>query len=216
MMTIQLFARKRLIWQSLGVASILFVLLSNAHADANSDYLQSKLNHIRTMTASFDQVVKAKKRIISRSQGTMALSRPGHFRWQTTRPMAQLVIADGSRLWVYDVELEQVSVKKQGSRLGGAAALFLNGPNDQITQDFDVSWIKKDHADYFDLTAKSNKASFERVKLVFSGDKLTTIQLFDQLGQQTDVQLNQVKINPQLAASVFKFNVPKDVDVVQQ
>ncbi|MDP3704790.1 MAG: outer membrane lipoprotein chaperone LolA [Legionellaceae bacterium] len=186
------------------------------YSDSNSDYLQTKLNTIRTMSASFSQVVKAKKRDVSRSSGTMALSRPGHFRWQTKRPMAQLVVADGSRLWVYDVELEQVSVKKQDTHVGGAAALFLSGYNDTMTRDFNVSMLKKNNSEYFDLQAKSNKANFDRVKLVFEGDELHDIELFDQLGQHTDVHLKQVKTNLKLVPSLFTFTVPKGVDVVQQ
>jgi len=190
---------------------------STAGAESTqADYLQAKLNAIRTMSASFSQVVKAKKRNVSRSSGMMALARPGHFRWQTKQPMAQLVVADGKRIWVYDVELEQVSVKPQKKNIGGAAALFLSGYNDTVTRDFDVSMTKKQDMEYFDLHAKSNKANFERVRLVFAGTLLNNIELYDQLGQHTEVHLNQVKMNPKLAASLFQFTVPKGVDVVQQ
>ena len=178
--------------------------------------VQLKLNAIRTMSASFTQDVNTKKRHISHSSGTMALSRPARFRWQTKTPMAQLVVADGSLLWVYDKELEQVSVKKQNKKAGGAAALFLSEYNDSMTKDFDVSMQKEGKMDYFDLHAKSHKASFERIKLVFDGDALKAIELFDQLGQNTRIQLNQVKINSNLASSLFEFKVPKGVDVVHQ
>lgn len=184
-----------------------------ATADAT---LQAKLNAIRTMSASFQQVVHAKKREISRSSGTMALSRPGRFRWQTKQPMQQLVIADGQHLWVYDKLLEQVTVKKQGKGLGGTAALFLSGYDNTVAHDFDVTALTKENKDYFDLRAKSNKANFQRVKLIFVGDTLTGLELFDQLGQKTDVMLSQIKNNPNLAATTFKFNPPKGVDVVNQ
>lgn len=185
-------------------------------AQNQADYLQTKLNGIRTLSAAFKQTVQAKKRTLSQSSGNMALARPGHFRWQTKNPMAQLVVADGKQIWVYDVELEQVSVKKQGQNLGGAAALFLSGYNDMVTRDFNVTLIQKDNLDYFDLKAKSNKANFERIKLVFAGDLLNAIELYDQLGQHTRVSLSDVKMNPKLAANVFQFKVPKGVDVVRQ
>ena len=197
----------------------LFLLLlwaENACCDAVSEALQAKLNAIRTMSASFIQVVNAKKHEVSRSSGTMALSRPGRFRWQTKRPMEQLVIADGQHMWVYDVELEQVTVKKQEKGLGGTAALFLSGYDNTVTRDFDVTTYKKDNKDYFDLHSKSSKANFQRVKLVFVGEVLSGIELFDQLGQHTKVDLTHIKNNPTLAPALFQFKPPKGVDVVQQ
>src|SRR5580704_14348669 len=99
-------------------------------SQTSAELLQTKLNAIRSMTANFNQVVKAKNREVSRSSGIMALERPGRFRWQTKSPMEQLVVADGQKMWIYDVDLEQVTVKKQGKGLGGTAALFLSGYDD--------------------------------------------------------------------------------------
>jgi outer membrane lipoprotein carrier protein len=184
--------------------------------ETSSEALQTKLNALRTMSADFKQVVKAKHREISRSSGTMALSRPGRFRWQTENPMPQIVVADGRRLWVYDVDLEQVSVKKQEKSVGGTAGLFLSGYNDTVARDFDVKMNKNGKTVSFDLNATSNKANFQRVTLVFEGAALKQIALYDQLGQLTDVVLNQVRVNPTLASSLFKFHAPKGVDVVEQ
>lgn len=181
-----------------------------------SELLQSKLNALKTMSADFTQVVKAKHREVSRSSGSMALSRPGRFRWQTKAPMEQLVVADGQQLWIYDVDLEQVSVKKQNKIVGGTAGLFLSGYNDTVARDFDVNVSEKGKQMLFDLNAKSNKANFQRVKLTFEGPALRGIALYDQLGQLTDVKLNQVKVNPKLLASLFQFKAPRGVDVVQQ
>lgn len=178
--------------------------------------LQNKLNAIRTMSATFSQVITAKKRKISNSSGTMALSRPGRFRWQTKSPMPQLVIADGKHLWIYDVDLEQVTVKKQEKGLGGTAALFLSGYDDTVARDFAVTKITKGNKESFDLRAKSGRANFQRVKLVFENDILNEMELYDQLGQRTDVHLSNIKINPSLATTTFKFKAPKGVDVVEQ
>ena len=193
---------------------LFFLSTQTAWCDA-AEVLQTKLNAIRTMNASFNQVVKAKKREVSHSSGTMALSRPGRFRWETKRPMEQLVVADGKNLWIYDVDLEQVTVKKQG-QVGGMAALFLSGYNDTVARDFDVTSYKNDDKEYFDLKSKSSKANFQRVKLVFVGDTLNGIEFFDQLGQHTDVNLSHIKNNPSLSANLFKFKAPKGVDVVEQ
>ncbi len=199
--------------------TMLFLLLmwaGSAFSDAVSETLQTKLNAIRTMSASFSQVVNAKKREVSHSSGTMALSRPGRFRWQTKSPMEQLVVADGKHLWVYDVDLEQVTEKKQEKGLGGTAGLFLSGYDDTVTRDFDVTSYTKENKVYFDLHSKSSKANFQRMKLVFVGDALHGIELFDQLGQHTVVALTNIKNNPTLSSGLFRFKTPKGVDVVVQ
>ncbi len=171
---------------------------------------------MRTMTADFKQVVKGKKQDISNSTGTMALERPGRFRWQTKEPMEQFVVADGKKLWVYDVDLEQVTVKKQEESMGGTAGLFLSGNNDNMTRDFDVSVNGSGTELSYDLHSKSEKANFQRLKLIFKNNILTGIEMFDQLGQHTIVNLSKIKTNPKVAAKLFQFQPPKGMDVVQQ
>jgi outer membrane lipoprotein carrier protein len=198
------------------VLGILLGFSTGAFCDSPDQILQAKLNSIRSMTASFKQVVKAKSHVVSRSSGTMALARPGRFRWQTKEPMPQLMIADGQRIWVYDKDLEQVTVKKQQKGLGGTAALFLSGYDNTVTRDFTVAQSGSAEESIFDLKSKSSKANFQRIRLTFHQNMLTGLELFDQLGQVTTVQLSQSKLNPGLTASLFQFKPPKGVDVVQQ
>lgn len=186
--------------------------LSAAPADA----LQRKLNALSTMTADFKQTVKAKQKTVSRSSGTMALQRPGRFRWKTIDPMQQLIIADGSKMWIYDIELEQVTVKKQEKGLGGTAALFLSGYDNQVSKDFDVSEKSEGAKIVFDLKARAAKENFQRIKLIFNKEQLAGLELYDQLGQTTYVTLSQIKSNGKLPAKLFQFAPPKGVDVVKQ
>jgi outer membrane lipoprotein carrier protein len=198
--------------------TLLILCCCSAYAFSQNagEVLQNKLNAIGTMTANFSQVVKAKKKTVSKSSGVMALQRPGRFRWKTSEPMEQLIVADGKKMWIYDIELEQVSVKKQEKGLGGTAALFLSGYSNQVTKDFDVSEKEDGHLMVFDLKAKANKESFQRVKLIFNKDRLTGLELYDQLGQITYVRLSQIKANAKLANTLFQFSPPKGVDVVKQ
>jgi len=195
---------------------LLFLWANNALSDNASDSLQAKLNAIRTMSASFNQVINAKTRVISKASGNMALSRPGRFLWQTKKPLEQIVIADGQHLWVYDVELEQVTLKKQDKGLGGTAALFLSGYDNTLTRDFEVTESKVGNELKFDLKAKSSKENFQHMQLAFVGDELTGIELDDQLGQHTTVVLSKIKNNPPLSPTVFKLKIPKGVDLVRQ
>lgn len=185
-------------------------------AKTPAEDLQERLNAMQTLQASFKQVVKARQKLISQSSGSMALQRPGRFRWETQSPMAQLIVADGKKMWIYDVDLEQVSVKKQGKGIGGTAALFLSGYDDTVSKNFDVTSSEEGKNQHFYLKSKSNKDSFQRVELVFAGNNLQSLKLFDQLGQITDVKLNNIKSNPALSGKLFAFKPPKGVDVVQQ
>ena len=198
------------------VLLMLLVFASSAFCQSASEVLQTKLNAMHSLTADFKQIVKTRQREISRSSGTMALERPGRFRWQTKEPMEQLVVADGKKIWVYDVELEQITVKKQEKSLDGTAALFLSGYDNTVTRDFNVSETTFGAMQSYDLQAKSNKANFQHLKLIFTHGVLSKIEMFDQLGQHTLVDLTQVKFNPKVAASLFQFKPPQGVDIVQQ
>lgn len=198
------------------IFGMLLIIMSSAWSQKASITLQDKLNAMRTMSASFNQIVKAQNREISRSKGIMALERPGKFRWHTQSPMEQIIVADGNKLWIYDAELEQVTVKAQDKGIGGTAALFLSGYNNNVAQDFDVKLLDKGNKTIFDLSSKSEKANFQRVKLVFKGDVLVSIEFYDQLGQHTEVELNNVKTNLKLTSNLFKFKVPSNVDLVEQ
>ena len=198
------------------LVAVSIMLSTTAFSQTADEILQGKLNAIRSMSATFKQVVKAKQRVVSRSSGTMALERPGRFRWQTKDPMEQLMVADGQRIWVYDTDLEQVTVKKQDKGLGGTAALFLSGYDNTVTRDFTVTQSGSSENPVFDLESKSSKANFQRIKLTFHQELLSGLELYDQLGQITTVQLSQAKLNPKLAAALFQFKPPKGVDVVQQ
>lgn len=196
--------------------AVLMLFSAYICAETAADAMQNKLNALHTMTAQFKQVVKAKKKEVSRSSGTMALERPGRFRWQTKEPMEQLVVADGKKMWVYDTDLEQVTVKKQEKGLGGTAALFLSGYDSNVAKDYNVSQQTKGTSSVFDLKPKSSKANFQRIKLLFTNENLTGLELYDQLGQITYVSLLHIKANPQLDAKLFQFKPPKGVDVVEQ
>ncbi len=195
---------------------IIFICAQQVCAQQASATLQEKLNAIRTMSATFSQEIKTKDRDLSSSSGVMALERPGKFRWDTKEPMAQLVIADGTKLWVYDKELEQVTVKKQEKGIGGTAGLFLSGYDSTVARDFEVKDESKGNQVIFELQAKSKQENVQRLKLTFVQDALKRMDMYDQLGQHTIVNLTQIKLNPKLSSAIFRFKVPKGVDVVEQ
>lgn len=186
------------------------------YAQTNDIYLQKKLSKIKTMQASFLQIIKAKNAEPIKSSGSMALAKPNHFFWKTIKPMPQLFIADGQNLWIYDKDLEQASVRKQGKNLSGPAAMFLSDKNNNLAKDYNVDLTKSNSEERFDLRAKVSHVSFVRVGLVFVGDVIKQIHLYDELGQHTEVLFTDVKLNSKLSSNLFKFIVPKGTDVVRQ
>jgi outer membrane lipoprotein carrier protein len=213
---------KKQFWLMLCLLFGLFGVSSLLAAGATSDTkeLQTKLNAISSMTADFTEVILAGKREVSHSTGTMALERPGRFRWDTQSPLSQLVVLDGKKLWIYDKDLEQVTVKNQEEGLNGTPALFLSKSNDTVARDFNVIKLtqdqKKDETLTYELRAKKSKENFQRLRLAFLSEKLVSIEFFDQLGQHTTVHFSQIKENPKLADTLFQFKPPKGVDVVRQ
>lgn len=199
--------------------ALVFSTVLQAHPTSESiaaQHLQQRLQAMKTYSASFEQKILGKKRVLSRSSGTMALQRPGKFVWNTLSPMKQRVVADGRQIWIYDVELEQVTVKSQQQGIGGTPGLFLSGATANLLGDFKVVEKIKGSQVRYDLQGRSSKDNFQRVRLEFEGSNLSVIELFDQLGQHTVVHLSQVKMNPVLSTKVFTFKLPKGVDVVHQ
>ena len=181
-----------------------------------SDALWDKLGKIQSMEASFTQRISSKSRDISKSYGSMAFERPGHFRWHTDKPMEQLLIADGKKIWLYDVDLEQVTIKPQTDVMGAAAGLFLDDDSTRLAHDFQVTREQQGSLDVFQLQATSKQANIQRMTLRFEGTVLLGMDLYDQLGQRTEVSFKHIKTNPSLSASLFHFSPPSGVDVVEQ
>ena len=198
------------------LSGVMLWLAGTASAEDVGGQLESRLNAAKTLKAQFTQVVRADRREISRSKGTMALQRPGKFRWSVAAPMEQLVIADGENLWIYDIDLEQVTVKKQGKSIGGTPALFLSGATQQITNDFEVSMHAEKDKEYYELRARSPQENFQKINMVFRKDSLSRLILHDQLGQVTSIDFRKVQANRPLSEKLFRFVPPRGVDVVRQ
>ncbi|MFZ4076732.1 MAG: outer membrane lipoprotein chaperone LolA [Legionellaceae bacterium] len=189
---------------------------STLFAESASWLLQKKLTHLQNMRAKFTQKVYAKEHVLSSSSGTMALQRPGRFLWETQEPAVQKVIADGQRLWVYDVDLEQVTVSTQKKSLGSTAAMFLSEDKSSLDRDYTIQVKDSGQDTVFDMQTKSLQSNIQRVVLRFRGDVLRGMDLFDQMGQRTHIVFIQPEMNHVIPSHVFQFKPPKGVDVVKQ
>jgi outer membrane lipoprotein carrier protein len=198
---------------------VFFILLSwavVARGENINDIFRQKLHAIRTMQASFSQTIYTNGHERSHSSGTMALARPGRFRWQITQPLAQWIIADGQYLWLYDVDLEQVTKKKQTPMMTQSAGLFLNNDDAKLIASFNISRHDVGRRSDFDLYSKSTQSDFKHVIFKFEAHLLQGMEFVDSLGQRTVIQFHHIKTNTALPATLFHFTPPKGVDLIDE
>ncbi|PLZ01550.1 outer membrane lipoprotein chaperone LolA [Burkholderia sp. WAC0059] len=148
------------------------------------------------------------------SSGTFAFARPGKFVWSYDKPYQQLLQADGENFYVYDKDLNQVTVRKLGGALGASPAAILFGSND-LEKNFTLSDAGvKNGIDWLELTPKSKDTQFESVGIGFRDGNLEAMELHDVFGNVTLLTFSDIQKNPDLPAGTFKFVVPKGADVI--
>lgn len=197
------------------------VMAESQHSDNNNTAAASVLNahlaNTKNMTANFSQTTSGNSKVLSAGtfSGSMAVKRPNKFRWETKSPSEQLIVANGSNLWIYDKDLAQATQQNVDSQIGNTPALLLSGDSDKIAKSFIITQ-PVDGKNYFKLTPKSNNASFKEMTISFSEGKPTMMVLNDNLGQTTKINFSNVKLNSKISDSRFNFTPPKGVDVIKQ
>jgi outer membrane lipoprotein carrier protein len=197
---------------SLIAITVLFSGMS--HADS-LDKLKAFISGTQTMRASFEQNLTDKNgKKLQAASGTMQFSRPGKFRWEYVKPYKQQIVGDGAKLWIFDPDLNQVTVKKLGDSLGDSPAALLAGNNDLEKYYLLTDAGKLADIEWLEAVPKNKDSTFERMRMGFSGDALTLMELKDNFGQTTLIKFTSLEKNPKLAGDVFKFVPPKGADVV--
>ena len=195
---------------------LLFALaLGSAVQAGGVDRLQAFIAGAKTAEADFTQTVTDKNgRVTQQASGRMAFARPGKFRWDYNKPYEQVIVGDGSKLWLYDTDLDQVTVKPLGDVIAGTPAALLAGDN-AIEKYFSLKDAGQGGGlEWLEATPKSKDTSFERIRMGFKGDVLVQMELFDFFGQRTTLKLSKFARNPSIPASKFKFTPPKGADII--
>lgn len=179
------------------------------------EQLKAFIEDTHSMQASFEQTVTQQSgRKQQSASGTVSLLRPGKFNWRYQKPYEQLVVGDGQKLWIYDPDLKQVTVKSLGAALGSSPAAILAGSNDMEKNYKLTEQPGKDGVEWVLASPKSRDSSFEQVRMGFSDRQLVTMELKDNFGQQTTIHFSKMDKNPKLAADLFNFTPPKGAEVV--
>lgn len=197
------------------VGFILACLLSGAPQAGGIERLRAFVSGAKTVEAEFTQTVTDKRgRVTQQASGTMAFARPGKFRWDYRAPYEQIIVGDGSRLWLYDTDLDQVTVKPLSDLIAGTPAALLAGDN-SLDRYFRLQNAgEQGGMEWLEATPRNRDTTFERIRMGFRGDTLVQMELFDFFGQRTTLVLSKLVRNPLLAASRFKFTPPKGADLI--
>lgn len=169
----------------------------------------------KSARGEFEQrIVGRDGRVVQESKGTLAFARPGKFRWSYAKPYPQQIVGDGTRVWIYDEDLNQVTVRKLDLALGSTPAALLAGNNDALKA-FELKDIgTRDGLEWVEATPRDREGNFERIRIGFGPNGLDAMELTDSFGQTTSLRITRLERNPTLDASLFTFTPPKGADVI--
>ena len=202
----------------LRILFLVLLSLSSLPELAQGSSLERFQTYVRTTQAAradFDQKVYDRTgKLTQESKGNFAFLRPGRFRWSYAKPNPQLIVGDGERVWIYDEDLKQVTVRRLAKALGSTPAALLAGASD-IEKAFDLSdGGDKGGLAWVEAKPKEKEAGFERVRLGLGVAGVEAMELVDHFGQTTRLRFTSIQRNPKLDASEFQFTPPKGVDVL--
>lgn len=187
---------------------------STAQAGGVED-LKSFLSQTHSLKGQFTQTVLNRNgNQIQSASGQMQFSRPGKFHWAYEKPYVQLIVGDGVKVWMYDPDLNQVTVKKLGQALGSTPAALLAGSG-EIEQNFQLTSAGRSNGiDWVEAQPRSKDGGFDSFRIGFKTGQLEAMELRDHFGQTTVIRFSSLERNPKLPASLFSFMPPKGADIV--
>ncbi len=200
-----------------GLLLLLAILAPTAAGAASADALRGLLEQTTTARARFAQMVLDKNlKMLQQATGTMQFSRPGKFRWEYDKPFEQTIVSDGSRVWLYDKDLNQVTVRRLDRALGSSPAALLAGSN-EIEKSYTLTSAGiQDGLDWLEAVPRTQDTAFERIRLGFGKAGLEAMELRDQFGQVTVIKFSTIERNAKLPQEAFRFTPPKGADVISE
>ncbi len=182
-----------------------------------TDSLGRFFRDVETFTARFEQIVLDEGlNQIEESVGRLTIKRPGRFRWDYDPPLEQKIISDGDKVWIHDIDLEQVTVRPLVDTLGKTPATILAGKGN-ISQNYLVTDLGNyGKLSWVGMKSKQEDSAFSDMRIGFENGNLRVIELVDNLGQTTRIKFLNAVENPQVSDDSFAFVPPRGVDVIDQ
>ena len=169
----------------------------------------------KSLSGSFSQSVKSAKQT-RKTSGTFAISRPNQFKWIYNKPYQQIIVGDGSFIWLYDIDLAQVTKRSQQKTLGDSPAAILSNAS-ALENSYTISNDGENGGiSYVKALPKKKDSGYEYIRIGFKGDTLTNMTLKDSFGNTTTLTFSNIKLNTSISAATFKFSPPKGVDVLTE
>ena len=198
---------------------ILFgVLLAISAASVQAaaiDRFKAFVKGTQSARGDFEQRVSDRNgKPVQESKGSFVFQRPGLFRWVYAKPVDQVIVGDGERVWIHDRDLNQVTVRKLSRALGSTPAALLAGSAD-VEKAFELSEAgARDGLEWLEAKPREREAGFERVRMGFDADGLRAMELLDHFGQTTQLRILNLQRNPKVDKAEFRFSPPKGTDVL--
>jgi len=184
--------------------------------DAARERLLGYIEQTDSYTAEFSQrLTDADGSTENAGGGRFWLARPRQFKWLYEQPIPREIVADGERIWLYDADLDQVTVRNLADILATTPAGLLAGDTRNLA-DYAFSGSEIDSRATIVLTPNAPGSDFERITMVLDGPVLASLTLDDRFGQQTVIEFNEVRINAPVSPDVFEFTVPANADVIDE
>ena len=197
-----------------GSLVVIAILLWAPKVQAAND-LQRFFSDVQSYTAKFSQVVLDESfNLLQESSGTLWIQRPDKFRWDYDIPFEQHIVGDGERIWVHDVELQQVTVRRVSGGLGATPALLLAGRG-KLDENFSVNSLgSQGQLEWTQLIPKNKDGGYEEIRIGFENGRIRILEMIDGFGQTTRIALRDANENVEINAGKFAFEPPPGTDVV--
>jgi len=206
------------------VATFLIAVCAASAGAGGLESLENFVKTVKTARTDFTQVVTmpAKDGQAARSKtstGTFEFSRPGHFRFIYKKPFEQSIVADGQTIWLYDVDLNQVTARKQAQVLATTPAALIASAADvkALQADFVLAAdADRDGLEWVLATPKAKDSALQSIRVGFQSGELASLEMVDSFGQRSSLRFTGFKANVALDASAFQFKPPQGADVIRQ
>ena len=197
----------------LAVGLLLAALAAQAQESARE--FKNKLDGIQSMQGQFEQVVTGQQgETIQTSSGEFTVKRPGYLRWHSFDPFAQIIIGTPEKLWIYDPDLEQATLRAPQDEQEGNPAQLLSGDLQGIEDYFVVTEPPNEKGRVFELQPKSDQATYKKITFYFLEGALEAFEFVDRMDQMTRVQFSDLETNVEVPVSVFEFEPPRGTDII--
>lgn len=194
------------------ISLLVFYSLSAVSAEepSSAQRLQDKMSQLTTFSAAFSQnTIDADGYLLDEIEGKMLFSRPNHLRWEASVPYSQLMVADGESIFLYDPDLEQVTVRRWSNDPSeNPAVIFLSG------SDLDADFIVSSDDETYELIPRAENTTIFSLTVEFDDDVPTAMTIEDALGQKTQIEFQSPEIGIELDAEIFRFDIPEGADVI--